>query len=194
MKTFLDDVPVADAGQSLATALDAIRPHCEDRLIIEVLADGSPVPDADLDNPPATEPYAQELRLKTARASAIIGESLLQAADAIDAVNARQEVAAEHLGAGNIEDAMHELRGALDMWGQIRSLIALVLDLPGSPIDAEGMHGAIAELSGILTQLRDALSTQDWPSVSDIVVYDLPPLGEQWREQLRAVARVAADA
>ncbi|MEM1165580.1 MAG: hypothetical protein AAGI30_04745 [Planctomycetota bacterium] len=193
MQTYLDDAPISTPDGTLGAALDAARAASHDRLVIEVLADGLPVPPEHLDDPPSNTPYAQELRFRSAPAGPLIAESLLQAAEALESTRGDHIDAAEQIQAGEIEAAMGQLGEILAVWQRLQALVELVIRVPGVSQDAAGgVERASVALSSSLTELRDALTGRDWSTASDVLIEDLPALIDQWGGALRAAAQIAA--
>ena len=191
MKTYLDGTLVEEAGDSLEQALEVVRGRLSDRLVVEALADGVPVPDSDLDEPPADGEYAQELRFTTARTGAVVAESLRQASEAIEAADERRQEAADRLAEGDVEGAMDSLCDVLRVWASVRSVAEIAVNMPEGGLDAKTVQPAAVELGKVLDALRTAIVEQDWPTAGDIVGLDLPELAARWRTLFDEAAHVA---
>ena len=178
MQVYLDGTPLTVAGPTLAEAIDAALAHAGDRMVVEALADGEPVPPEHLDSPPDTSPYARELRFRSADRGAIARVALYEAADTLDQVRSIQADAADKVRAGHVDIALRTLAGALEGWSQVRSAIELMstADLPlagagkgsDTPLD-EQLRG----LASALTELRRTIADSDWSALGDVLSYDL---------------------
>lgn len=199
MKVFLDEQPVSDAGQSLTSALNAVREQAGARLVIEAHADGSPVPSAHLSDPPATEPYAGELRFTSADAVALVRESLLEAADLLEPIREEHQRLADQIASADTEAALQRLAPVLAIWQKVMATLQAVRACDAITIvnDGEAPHdvdAAATRLNDRLVDLRNAISIQDWSAISDILCFDLVEQVDQWRSLLVALARAVQPA
>lgn len=193
MQVYLDGTPLTVAGTTLAEAIDAALAHAGDRMVVEALADGQPVPLEHFDSPPDTSPYASELRFRSADRGAIARVALYEAADTLDQVRSIQADAADQVRAGNVDVALRTLAGALEGWSQVRSAIELMStsDLPlaqsgkgaQTPLD-EQLRG----LATALTELRRTIAESDWSALGDVLSYDLQERATTSSQLLREAA------
>lgn len=198
MQVFLDDKPVVVSGQSLGDALAAVTTQAGSRLVIEALADGAPVPDDHLENPPEAAPYAGELRFRSADRAAIARHALHEAADALERVRSSQRDAAEFVRAGDVREALAALGPALEGWQHVRSAIDTLAEggfiaLAAHAAGAPSLEDHLQKLAEALTELKRAISHADWAALGDVLAYDLDEQAEQIGAQLRALATSEAD-
>lgn len=198
MKVYLDDEPLAGAGESLTAALEAGREAAGSggRVIVEVWADGAPAPEDDLANPPAREPYAVELKLVSAEPASVVADAFSLAAEALDEARRLQQAAAESLQTGETSEAMQSLRGALEVWEQVRRSVtdgcALLgvgpgeaCDAAGSGADGAGLEELVAALMGRLLDIKRAVASEDWSGLADVLAYDLDDEAVRWSAMLQ---------
>lgn len=191
MRVYLDGALLDHAGDSLASALDAVRTSAGHRLVIDLLADGRPVPAEHLDTPPATTPYAHELRATTADPRLLAYEALHEVADLLRVGNTSATQAAELIQSGKTEQAMSSLTQALTPWEATNQTVNLCLQLPvvGEATKRLGVDQAAIELARRLSEIKSALERSDWPTLSDVLAYDMPELTKQWTTLLTTLAR-----
>lgn len=196
MKVYLDDQPVTDPGESLTSALNAVRAQAGQRLVIEARADGSPVPQAHLAEPPPNEPYAQELRFISADAVALVRESLLEAADLLEPARAEHQALADQIASADTETALQRLAPVLSIWQKVMNTLQAVracdgVAIPAMDDPANDVDAAADRLNQRLVELRNAIQMQDWSALSDILCFDLVEEVDNWRTLLTTFARLA---
>jgi hypothetical protein len=202
VQAYLDDRPLAVAGETLADALRAGRALAVSagRVIVEVQADGATVPGAHLSHPPADDPYASVLRLRTAVPSTLVRETLLEAAEVLPLVRSLQTSAAEQIQSGRTADAMTKLSEALRLWGDVRQVVHDGCALLGVPAMEGWGDDALtdrmaSDLIARLTDLKRAVARQDWASLADLLAYELEEQALRWELAIRKMAgRLAARA
>jgi hypothetical protein len=186
MKVYLDGTPLTDPGETLGQVLDAARGSAGERLIVEVLADGTPVPAEHIRTPPPDAPYASEMHLTTADPGMMLRFTMQEVADALDRSAAAHEQTAELLQQGDTVNAMQHMGALLEVWGQLTHTVNIVRELTeGSDIapDAE-----VAQLNTHLQQLKEALTSEDLSGLADVLAYDMPPLAQAWATRLRTAS------
>jgi hypothetical protein len=200
MKTTLDGVPIESSG-GVAGAIEAARLAAErrGRIVIDVLADGSPMPGALLDAPPADDAGLAELAFTSAPPGVFIRETLLDALPALGECRTDQQRAAEMLHRGELAGAMEPLKRVLEGWAVVRELADKSLELLGLtpahiavPADAGATptDGAAcaAELAACLQRVREAVRGEDWGALADELAYDMDAQAGRWGVFLGAIA------
>lgn len=190
---FLDNRPLEAEDTTLSAALDAARANAErgGRIIVEVLADGAPAPDADLRDPAAVarRPYAGELRFVSESPRALVGDALLNAADAVTAIRGKQNEAANLLHRGEPENAVAILGEAVNLWQMVRRALDESGRLLGaSMLASPELSGLADELSRRLNAVRDALTVQDWSALGDELDEEMDAHAARWADALGALA------
>lgn len=193
MQVYLDGAPLEVTGERLADAIDAALAKAGERMVVEALADGRPVPLEHFDAPPETTPYAAALHFRSADRDAIARVALHEAADTLDHVRAIQAEAADQVRAGQVDVALRTLAGALEGWSQVRSAIEL---MSGSelPLDrartssGDLLDSQLKGLASALTELRRTIAQSDWSALGDVLAYDLQERAAHAGQLLRAAA------
>jgi len=180
MKVYVDGVQLAEPGETLGAALESARAQAGDRLIVEVTADGRPVPADHLDAPPGDAPYASEVHLTTADGAAMARYTMDEMATTLRASGPRHAEAAERLQQGDTVAAMELMGGLLDTWRQVAQTVGLVRQLDAETGASIASDEAIERLNGQLGALRQALMSEDWSGLADVLAYDMPGLVEEW--------------
>ncbi len=195
MRLWIDSIEL-EASSSISDALDTAREHSEQsgRLIIDILADGQPIDDALLENPPSDTAGIGELRLTTTDPVAFLTETLHSARETITLVREDQGTAADHLRTGQLEPAVESLTAVLTGWQAVRDVVgqsaALAeIDLGAITFAGTTADACIAKLGQTLGEIRTNLTSQDWSSLGDTIEYDLDEQAQQWDEMLLAMAQ-----
>lgn len=201
MKVTMDGQTIADDAQGVAAALDLARRKADElgRLVIEIHADGAPAPQL-LDAMPEDAAGVRELGVTTAEKGLFLRETILQARDTLERTRADQARAAELLDGGDVSGAIASLRGLVEGWQLVRSVLDQAAALAGVPLenltagDTTGDE-AVRALAGDLVALRDAVSREDWSALSDVLACELDARAEQWLALLSSLSdRAAPDA
>ncbi len=194
MKVFLDDAELTVKDPTLASALAAGTTACTERgrIIIEVWADGAPAPDEHLTSPPATKPYADEVRFISAEPKSLVRTVLLDVSDALTSTRDTQRKAADLLQTGETGPALQNLGESLQTWETVRRAVdegCALLDIPTDGDAATGLDGALVnDLADKLSAIRDALGREDWSLLGDLLAYDLDEHVDRWQTELRRLA------
>lgn len=192
VRVMLDGECVTEASPTLADALHAASTRAAEkgRLILEVLADGHPLPGESLDQPESHAEPVAELSLTSADPTAFALNILHEAADAIEQARERQAVAADVLEQGDITKAFEHLSISLQLWDMIHQVVERTLGIapPVSDEHRDAINEQVIQLRDRLNELRDAVKAQDWAALSDLIRYDMTELGTSWTTMLRAWA------
>jgi len=201
MRAYLDDEPLELEGQTLGAAVLAGRQAAESRgrMIIEVWADGSPAPPADLEELPAADPYASEVRFVSAVPGALVAHALEEAAENLAGVREAQTDAAAQLSRGETREAMTNVGEALRAWETVRRAVqegCAVLGVAPADLlsDDESRDACTRAIEALLEALREvqrAVTDQDVAGLADTLEYDLDELAETWTGLLGDMASAA---
>ncbi len=191
MDVYLDGERLDGAGTTLTATLDAARERVgEGRLIVEAWADGEMIPENDLSQPPASDPYAAEIKLISAETTRLVQGPLLQASEAVNALDGRHSEIAQQIQSGEIAPALGELGDVLETWTSAKTVLELAAQLLGPEVGGEAsvVNPAVERLTGALNTLKSTLQTQDWSGLADTLEFDLDPLCAEWSDILRLAA------
>lgn len=199
MKVFFDNEPVSVEPQTLRRALEIARERAQQagRIVVDIVGDGIPITGEILDDPPDNDAGLGELRMVSAAVGPFVRVTLLDAADALLEAKADQDLAAELVQTGNIEDAMGPMQRAISVWDAVQQIVEQTKELAGLEpeavlieLDGVSFEGreCIGELAKHLGEIKRSLTEQDWSSLSDELAYELDRLGLRWAAMLRALA------
>lgn len=198
MQLWIDDTQL-DSPDNLEAAFEIARKHAEDsgRLIIDIQADGQPIDDALLDQPPSDNAGVEELRLTTTNFKAFLIETIESAKDALESTKGDQVEAADQIRTGELDQAIESLKSVLEGWHAVRDVVsqsAALAEIDVNAleiIDAKGTSttGAqsIESLSKNLAEVRNCLAKSDWASLGDAIEYDLDDQINAWNALLNAM-------
>ncbi|MEM1422390.1 MAG: hypothetical protein AAGH64_00145 [Planctomycetota bacterium] len=198
MDVYLDGERLSGAGTTLDATLTAAREAVGDgRLIVEAYADGRAIPERDLAEPPASDPYASEIKLISADTARLVQGPLIQASEGVSSLDGRHASVAERIQSGEVAPALGELSEVLETWTTAKTVLELAAQLYGPRVggDAHTVDPAIEKLTAALATVKASLETQDWAELADALEFDLDPLCDTWSDILRdAAANVGAPA
>lgn len=195
MRAFLDDTPLSCERETMRSAFDAAvaGAHESGRLIVDVLADGQPVPHDQLSEP-SDEPTSSEFRFVTAEPATMVAKVLREASSATEQVAEAQAAAAASLHSGQMEEARAGLEQVVLIWQAIMQAVGRGSELVGRPIasedlgDGRTLDAASQTLKGDLESLAASLSSQDWSALADTLEYDLAEHAKSWADLLTTAA------
>lgn len=202
MKIYFDDKPMTETADTLADAIAAARDRASslERVVVDIIADGTPLAPGQLDDDEVLGRSFAEVRLTSAEPRTFVRVTMCDAAEALEQAREDQKQAAEHLEAGRAEDGYASLEQAIGTWQAARQSLdqgaqLLGLDLSTMPLaDPETLPTAIEQLTSGLAEVRRCVQGQDRAGLSDVLLYDLDDLAVRWQSLLREVAAcIAAD-
>ena len=193
MKLVMDGKTISDDLAGIASAVDLARSKAAElgRLIIEINADGSPA-DELLDTLPDDSAGVTELGVVTADKGAFLSETLHDAKDALAQTVFAQHQAVKRLDLSEIQGGMAELRDVLEGWQAVRTIVeqaSILMETDLQTLDLDGTPAVetVVGLAGELSELRDAVSTEDWSALGDLLGFDLEKRAESWNLLLNSL-------
>lgn len=199
MRIYLDDQPIASKSGTLTGALAAVAEHVGDRLVVEARADGRVLSPDELTAPAATDPFAQELRFRTADPIDLARVTLHDAGVAVGELEGAHAETADLIEAGSTEKMSSALSAIFATWSQTLSAIEIISRTPGMPwppagagVDQAAIDGASGELRACLDQIKTALTAGDWAGLCDILRYDMDQQAASWKRLCNNLADALA--
>jgi hypothetical protein len=194
MRVWIDSTEL-EQSDNISAALDQAREHSEQsgRLIVDIMADGNPIADELLDNPPSDHDAGiSELRLTTTDPIAFLTETLHSARETLTLVREDQGTTADQLRTGELQPAVELLTSVLTGWQAVRDIVEQCAALGGVDITTlkfanTDADTCIQKLGTTLGEVRSTLTNQDWSSLGDSIEYDLDEQAEQWDAMLVAL-------
>lgn len=202
MPVFFDQQPVTVPHDSLAGAIEAARQVAEarGRVVVDVLLDGERLDEDALQQPSAEPLGGREIRFTSVEPRVFVGQALLDAVEELESITKNQQAAAKGLRSGNLPAAFEALQSAVDSWQLVRraagdgpALLGLDpgrVSVRGEDGRAESLATHVEALAHDLRTLQNALSIQDWSSISDLLGAggELDERATQWRILLTDLA------
>ena len=202
MQVWIDDQQLSQVD-NLEAAFELARQHTQTggRLIIDILADGSPIDEALIDTPPSDSTAGiRELRMTTTDHDAFLIETIHTAREALALTAQDQARAVLQLRTGELEPAVESLKSVLEGWQGVRDVVgqsAALADIEIDQLSFAQTTGArcIEQLSKALQEVLDSLGKQDWSALGDAIEYDLGEQASAWDVLLdEMIARIKRDA
>ena len=205
MRVIFDEAELLSDAETLAQGLRAGTARAEElgRLIVEVVADGEPLPGELLDDPASHTGAFAELRMTSAEPAVFLRVTLMEAADALEQARAEQLLAADHIDQGRAPDAFQALGVALGVWDAVRDLVQRVsqllgFDLTEASVVVSGeeirVEDSVASLSRQLEEVRRCVAAEDLSGLADALRYELSEEAGRWRHLLTGLAEAVRNA
>lgn len=181
----LDGISLAEQALTLSEAMDLARQRASGRLIVEILADGLPVPPADIDHPPDRRPYCGLLEMFSTDRRAVIDETIAALDAAFEELTREQESVSRLLRRGELTSALGSIGEVLARWESVRGAIVLLCRAGAAGPELESL---MSELARRLREVRDAVVSEDWAQLADLMQHELQSVAESIRFKAGASA------
>lgn len=195
MQILIDGTPCDAAAETVAGAIEAGVEHAErdGRRIIEVYVDGQLLSDVQLAEPDRLTAIAREVRLISAHPQAMVRETLLQARDLLEEIDANQQQAAELIQSDQVPAAMAKIMEAIELWQLVQEATLKgsqfgSIDLDQVSVDDESCRAIVAALGEHLKRMVEQLRTRDSIALADTLMYEMPEVVGRWRSLLQQLA------
>lgn len=210
MEVYLDETRVDhvfDPGESLERGLRAVhgRYGSGDRIIVGVKCDGVHLLNEGL-HEALQKPVGafRCIEIVTAAPCVLASEALGEARRSLGDVDARRVQIAAHFSAGRIREGMSGLGEMLSVWQQVHDVVAKSVqmisdDLASMRVEGESIEDVLDAPRRQLMQIRDALQTQDFVMLADLLEYEFGEAVQSWSRVIdaldqRAQERIREDA
>ncbi len=188
-ETFAPDTTLEDL-------IDRVRaaPPNKDRLIISVSINGQRLDDDELQNSLGLPLEADaQIDLESGDPVTLVTSALRALADNFAEAEQRLPEIADHLSAGDPDQAMRDVGDFVELWQITYRALAqssglLGRDLTASSQAGRGVQESVQELVLKLTELREALEARDMVLLADLVRHELPPMARSWSALLTELA------
>jgi len=162
--------------------------------VVSLLVDGNEPDEAELGNIRAMPLAGRCVYIETADGREMADDALSAiAAQVVQAEGLRQE-AVKHLQAGSIDGALPALSRCFSIWLGAQGSLRAVCELCGLPITTENAASGplvemLAEFTGQLRQLKQALEARDYVLVSDVLAYEMEHSAGRWQDAIISVRK-----
>lgn len=191
MQILIDDLPcevtAGTVGEAISGAGELARGR--GRLIVDVNVDGVRWNEADLASSLRYGQTAEVVRFTSADPRELVGRTFEDAAEALTDADELQRDAAELLQSDKTADSMDKLGEAVTIWLCVQEAIVTGAQLVGLDLETVQAGGdplplAIARLNDRLVAVRRGLKEQDGIGLADTLLYEFPPIVDEWRRVL----------
>ncbi len=188
MPVYLDQQPVDLTAPTLGQLLAAAREHLagdSGRVVVEVVVDGQPIPEAELDQR-LTDPLdQQEVRFATADPKALAVETLQQVQTRLLEGEQLQQEAADLLQRDQTQPALQKVGQSIEAWLQVQqavlqSTVLLGIDLDQLDIDGQPAHALTTHAVEQLQDIKTFIQANDTVALADALQYEWPETTEKW--------------
>ena len=208
MDFFLDEQPIDTtdlAGDTLEQLLRVVQDErcTPGRLIVGVCCDGQDVESDALAAALAKAPSDFErVDIFTSGKESLVVEALTQAATSLEETARQVEQVAALLTEGKEKEGAEVLAGCIAVWQQVHMAIDQSIRMLGIDPNELVVHGEpllrlLAKPAEVLRQIKEALQSQDFVMLSDVLQYEFGDACEQWLDlivQLRCEAERMSEA
>jgi hypothetical protein len=188
MQILIDDLPCKLDANTVGEAIDGASSLARDRgrLIVDVTVDGAKWTQADLASTQRHDQTAEVVRFSSAEPSDLVRHTFADAIDALAEADDLQRQAAELLQSDKGTVAMDKLGEAIAIWLSVQEAIVngtqlVGLDLATVTVGGKPLPEAIGRLSNRLNAIRSGLRDRNEIELADTLLYDFPPIVEEWR-------------
>lgn len=191
MQILIDDLPCVMDANTVGEAIDGAANLARDRgrLIVDVTVDGTKWTQDDLASTQRHAETAQVVRFSSAEPVELVRHTFADAIDALSEADDLQREAAELLQSDKGTVAMDKLGEAISIWLCVQEAIVngtklVGLDLATLTVDGRPLPEAIGRLTDRLNAVRSGLTDRNEIELADTLLYDFPPIVEEWRRLL----------
>jgi len=201
MQVLLDGQALAVSKPTLAAALRSAVDAAQQRgrIIIEVKGDGQRIAD-DLLAAPSDEVCAiRTLAFISEDPRQLVARSFDDAGSVLANTKEAQQRVSERIQSGEVSEALDQLSECFTAWQAVHDVVSQGCGVLGWQVDSitlgdgSTLGMAVGALRGHLRSLKDALGSEDWSAVSDLVGYDLDAQADLRRVLLAELSQRALD-
>jgi len=193
MGLYVDDVELNDDDLltgSLEDALHVVQSRicAPGHVVVAVHCDGTNVPpNAMSETLKRSVDSFDRLEVYTGTKESLVIDAMSQAAASLEASETKAQEIARRLTAGNSADAIASLGESLRVWQQIhqavgQSILMLGLNPEDLRIRDVPLADALDRPRGVLTQIKQALLSQDYVLLADLLQYEFSDVTDLWHQ------------
>jgi hypothetical protein len=184
-RVYLDGEPLWAQRDTLQAGLRVAADEAQQRgrIIVEATADGSPIAEPVLENPPDT-PFDGELRFVSVEPKMLARTTLQDASEALEQAREAQKRGAELIESGRPEESLTPLGEAIDVWRVVRDAVQKSVAIAPTGAGQAGLSELVTMLGATLTEIKRSLTAQDWSALSDALHYDMDEQVDRWQSLL----------
>lgn len=202
MQVYLDRQPLnAEAGspETLAewAAYASQQAQAQNRVVVGICCDGRAVQASELEALLDHEASQfQRVDFSTCQTTALASAALAQAAELLGQLSASEASVAGLLNQGQTDKAIEVLQTTFFGWNQVHQAVAKSSQLLNWPLDEmtlddKPITAVFEQLAGLLGEVRQALESQDYVLLADLLQYEFGPITAKWQGLLEQLRRLA---
>ncbi len=191
MQILIDDLPCDIDANTVGEAIEGAADLARDRgrLIVDVTVDGDLWSETDLASAGRQARTAQVIRFSSAEPTELVRQTFADAGNALTDADELQREAAELLQSDKGAAAMDKLGEAISIWLCVQKAIVsgaelMGLDLETMTVGGKPLPEAIGRLTDRLGAVRNGLKEGNVIELADTLLYEFPPIVEEWRRLL----------
>lgn len=193
MSVTVDDQPLAAESLGLRTVGEVLSYlRSKKRLVVHMMIDGQEPDLAKLDALYAQPLSRNALFIETADPKEIADDVFDQVESLLADSESLREQAVSHLQSGEHAEALKKLGTCFVTWNHTQESIQKVsrllnIDLQGVQLESQSLRQWLEGFARQLTDIRAALESRDYVSLSDILAYEAHDTADRWRDALDAM-------
>jgi hypothetical protein len=167
----------------------------ENRLVVHLLIDGREPEIGAMGDVRRSLVNGHTLFIETAEPRAMAMEVIDEVEDQLDEADRLKGEAVSLLQKNGVVKAMEKLSGCFSTWqaaqeSVLKTAQLLRIDLSKILVGARSLKDVLAEFTGQLRQIKQALEGRDFVTLGDILTYETTETSAQWRAALCAMRDV----
>jgi len=191
----------ADGAEPLAETIRRVRGTFNDarRVVVAVECDGLDITGERFDESIAsrTDTY-RRIDLTTGTSGRLVTDAMEHTLELLDDAAGRRTEVVHMLSAGKTVEAMNLLGECFGVWQHVtdavgKSLAMLDLDPRSVEIDGRSLDAVLAEPMEQLTNIREALESQDHVLLTDVLNYEFDSFADTWKAIIARVIELAGE-
>ena len=195
MPIYMDDQPVAVQGRTLEEVLATARIKLADeaKVIVEVELDGRPLSGDELAAQMGTViDDGVEVRLYSADPRELAATTLQQGIARLEEARQAQREAVELLRDNKLDEAMTQIKRAVDIWhlsqkAVLHSSVLVGLELENETFEDRPITESTQALLRQIKALRDHIQSGDTAALMDSLTYDWPGMIDHWQRLMQSL-------
>lgn len=195
MAIFMDDRLVAIPGATLQDVLASARQRLSDeaKVIVEVELDGRPLAGDELaGHMTMAIDDGVEVRVYSADPRELAATTLQQGIARLEEARQAQREAVELLRDGKLNEAMTQIKRAVDIWhasqkAVLHSSVLVGIQLESETFEDRPISESTQALLRQITSLRDHIQSGDTSALMDSLTYEWPGMIDHWQRLMQSL-------
>jgi len=195
MPIYLDDKPVSLGGNTLDQVLASARTVLSDegKVIVEVEVDGRALAGDELARALSIEvDDGVDVRIFSADPRELAATTLQQGIARLEEARQAQREAVELLRDNKLDEAMAQIKRAVDIWqvsqkAVLHSAVLVGIELDNETFEEKPISESTHALLRQIKSLRDHIQSGDTAALMDSLAYDWPGMIDHWQRLMQAL-------